>query len=61
MDPQPAGHFLPPLFGRHTVIAMRESNRLGEAVQNFTSLSTLAWTVDSTVMQPANCIKGQPT
>ena len=35
------------------MIAMRGLNR--------TSLSTSTWTVDSTTVQPACCLKGQPT
>ena len=41
------------------MIAMRGSNRPGEAVQNLTSLSASAWTVDSTVVQPFGRLKGQ--
>ena len=43
------------------MVAMRESNRLGEAVSNSTSLFAPAWIVDSTAVQPAGCLKGQPT
>ena len=48
------------LIGWHTLIPMRGSDRLGEAIQNRTSLSALVWTVDSTVVQPTGCLKGQP-
>ena len=43
------------------MIAMRGSDRPSEAIQYRTSFSALAWTVDSTTVQPASCLKGQPT
>ena len=42
------------------MIAMCMSDRPGEAVRNHTSLSAPAWIVDSTVIQPVSCLKGQP-
>ena len=42
------------------MIVMRGSDRPGEAVRNRTSLSTPAWIVDSTTVQPTGCLKGQP-
>ena len=43
------------------MIAMCLADRLGEAVLNRTSLFAPTWIVDSTVVQPAGCLKGQPT
>ena len=43
------------------MIAMHGSDRLGEAVQNRTSFSASTWTIDSTIVQPAGYLKGQPT
>ena len=43
------------------MIAMHESDRLGKAIRDCTPLSALAWTVDSIVVQPVGCLKGQPT
>ena len=42
------------------MIAMRGSDRPGEAVQNRTSLFPPAWTVDSIVVWPVGCLKGPP-
>ena len=42
------------------MIAMRGSDRPREAVQNRTSLSTLAWTIDNIFVQPTSRLKGQP-
>ena len=42
------------------MIAMRGSDRPGEAVRNRTSLFAYAWIVDSIIVQPAGCLKGQP-
>ena len=43
------------------MIAMCGFDRLGEAVRNHTSLSALAWIIDSTAMQSTSYLKGQPT
>ena len=42
------------------MITMRGSDHPVEVVWNHTSLFTQAWTVDSIVVQPIGCLKGQP-
>ena len=58
---QLAGLFLPPYFRRHAMIAMRVSDRLGEAVRYRTSFFIHVASVDSTVVRPTRCLKGLPT
>ena len=42
------------------MIAMHGSDHPREAIRNHTSLSAPVWTIDSTTVQPAGCLKGQP-